>query len=80
MQGFPLERYQPVFSLVTDTAMPQKPIPIYFIHSLQHPYCRNTECECHRQQREVAKLLGLINDGIMTLREAADFGQEEENG
>ncbi|HVB25093.1 MAG TPA: hypothetical protein VNG51_24365 [Ktedonobacteraceae bacterium] len=77
MQGFPLEQYQPVFSLVTDTATPQKPIPIYFIHSLEQPYCRNENCECHRRQREVAMLLGLITDGIMTLREAADLTDGE---
>jgi hypothetical protein len=77
MQGFPLERYQPVFSLVTDTATPQKPIPIYYMHSLEQPYCRNENCECHRRQREVARLLTLISDGIMTLREAADFAEGE---
>jgi hypothetical protein len=77
MQGIPLERYQPVFSLVTDTATPQKPIPIYFVHSLEQPYCRNEQCECHRRQREVARLLRLITDGIMTLREAADFADGE---
>jgi hypothetical protein len=57
MQGFgiPLEQYQPVFSLATDTASPNQPIP-----------------------REVARLLGLVNDGIMTLREAADFANREE--
>src|SRR5438270_1529892 len=78
MQSIPLERYAPVFSLATDTATPQKPIPIYFIHSLQYPYCRNTTCECHAHQREVARLLGLISDGIITLREAAEL--EGENG
>ncbi len=71
--GIPLEQYRPVFSMTTDTATPQQPIPIYFIHSLEQPYCRNRDCECHRSQREVARLLGLIADGIMTLREAADF-------
>jgi hypothetical protein len=79
MQNLPFEQYQPVFALVTDTATPHKPIPIYFVHSLQQPYCRNQDCECHARQREVSKLLGLITDGIMTLREAADF-QGEENG
>ena len=74
--NIPLERYAPVFSLATDTATPQKPIPIYTIHSLKEPYCRNAECECHAHQREVARLLGLINDGIMTLREAADLEGE----
>lgn len=68
-----LEQYRPIFSLATDTATPQRPIPIYYIHSMQQPYCRNPECACHERQKEVAKLLGLITDGIMTLREAADF-------
>jgi hypothetical protein len=80
MQGFPLEQYQPVFSLVTDTATPQKPIPIHFVHSMQQPFCSNENCECHKRQREVARLLELINDGIMTLREAANFVEDEENG
>ena len=84
MQGepfyVPLEQYQPVFSPVTDTATPQKPIPIYFIHSLQNPYCRNAACECHTYQREIARLLGLVNDGILTLREAADLANGEDNG
>ena len=80
MQGFgiPLEQYQPVFSLATDTASPNQSIPIYFIHSPERPYCRNRDCECHKSQREVALLLGLVNDGIMTLREAADFANREE--
>jgi len=75
MQQFdvPLEQYRPIFSLATDTATPQRPIPIYYIHSVQQPYCRNPECACHKSQKEVARLLGLIADGIMTLREAADF-------
>ncbi|HJT56702.1 MAG TPA: hypothetical protein VJ761_09420 [Ktedonobacteraceae bacterium] len=80
MPGIPLEPYKPVFSLATDTATPQKPIPILFIHCVEHPFCRNPLCECHRQQREIAKLLGLINDGIMTLREAADSIQGEKKG
>lgn len=78
MQGFPLEQYQPVFSLVTDTATPQKPIPIYSIHSLEQPFCPDFNCACHSQQREIARLLGLINEGILTLREASDFQNGEE--
>lgn len=57
----------------TDTASPQTPIPIYFIHSLERPFCRNAACKCHWQQRQVNRLLGNILEGDMTLREAADF-------
>jgi hypothetical protein len=65
--------YFPMFPMVTDTASPQKPIPLYFIHSVEQPFCRNADCACHERQKEVARLLGLINDGIMTLREAAQL-------
>ena len=57
----------------TDTARPTLPIPIYFIHSLEHPFCKNPGCKCHWQQQEVRRLLSHIVEGEMTLREAADF-------
>jgi hypothetical protein len=57
----------------TDTASPHLPIPIYFIHSLEKPFCRNPRCKCQWQQREVRRLLSTIVEGEMTLREAADF-------
>jgi hypothetical protein len=85
MQGtdpfyLPLSEYPPVLPYDTDTATPRSKIPIYPIHSLQQPYCRDENCACRRRQKEVAKLLGLITEGIMTLREAADFVEGEENG
>jgi len=57
----------------TDTASPRLPVPIYFIHSLERPFCRDGRCKCHWQQQEVRRLLGSIVTGDMTLREAADF-------
>lgn len=57
----------------TDTAGPHLPIPIYFIHSLEKPFCRNPGCKCQWQQREVRRLLSTIVEGEMSLREAADF-------
>ncbi len=77
MQGIPLHQllseYLPVLATETDTAHPRTPIPIYYFHTAEQPFCDNSLCECHRQQREVKKLLGLIDEGIMTLREAADL-------
>ncbi len=57
----------------TDTANPHTPIPIYFIHSLEHPFCRDQTCKCHWQQQQIRRLLGNIVEGDMTLRQAADF-------
>jgi hypothetical protein len=81
MQGYPfdlpLTEYPKLGSLVTDTATPRKPVPIYFIHSLEQPFCQNPLCTCHRQQQEVKKLLGHIVEGTMTLREAADLIEDK---
>jgi hypothetical protein len=65
--------------LTTDTAHPNLPVPIYFIHSLERPFCKNPGCKCQWQQQEVRRLLSTIVEGEMTLREAADF-LDEANG
>ena len=57
----------------TDTARPYTPIPVYFIHSLERPFCKKPRCKCQWQQQEVKRLLGNIVEGAMTLREAANF-------
>jgi len=57
----------------TDTASPHLPIPIYFIHSLERPFCKTPGCKCQWQQQEIRRLLGHIVEGEMTLREAANF-------
>jgi hypothetical protein len=64
---------------VTDTALPFTPVPIYFIHSLERPFCKNLRCKCHWQQQQIQQLVGNILEGDMTLREAADF-MDEVNG
>ncbi len=72
--------YKPVLRLDTDTATPHQPIPMYYIHSLSQPFCRNFNCQCHRKQREIKELLGFIADGIMTLQEAANLKGEQSEG
>lgn len=57
----------------TDTARPNLPIPMYFIHSVERPFCRDLQCKCHWQQQEVLRLLGHIIEGEMTLQEAAQL-------
>ena len=66
--------------LMTDTASPQQHIPIYFIHSLEHPFCRDHTCQCHSRQQEVKRLLGNILEGNLTLREAANLIDIDEEG
>jgi hypothetical protein len=60
----------PTVRLDNDTEAPRMLIPIYYIHSLEHPFCRDFACECHLHQRQIAHLLGLVYEGELTLREA----------
>jgi len=57
----------------TDTSHPRSVIPIYFVHTLEQPFCSHPLCECHRDQAHIALLVAAIQQGEMTLREAADF-------
>ena len=81
MQGIPFHRYQltdlpEIKPQATDTASPNLPIPIYFIHSLERPFCTDVACKCHWQQQEVRRLLGNIVEGNLTLKEAARLLEE----
>ena len=57
----------------TDTASPQDIVPIYFVHSIEHPFCPVPSCWCHTDQTRIAQLLEHIKEGEMTLQEAAMF-------
>ena len=48
----------------TDTAIARSPVPIYYIHSLAHPFCGNTLCACHRGSRDIARLFGYLTEGV----------------
>jgi hypothetical protein len=63
----------PLAPTVTDTANPYTPIPVYFFHSLEEPFCRDHTCKCHWQQQQIKRLLENIVEGEMTLKQAADF-------
>ncbi len=85
MQGstpfhFPLTEYPLLSPLVTDTARPVQTIPVYYFHSLEQPFCHNTTCQCHSRQQEVKRLLGNILEGNLTLREAANLIDIDEEG
>lgn len=80
MQGFhPLNTRYPAFlPQDTDTASPRTPLPIYYIHSVAHPFCSYPLCICHRSLREVVKLLGFNAEGIVSLQEASRLMATEE--
>jgi len=65
----------PAFALqsATDTTYPQAVVPIYPIHTPESPFCPLPGCWCHTDQQKIAKLLEQIKEGVLTLREAADF-------
>jgi hypothetical protein len=75
----PLTDFPHLAPRVTDTARPQQHIPIYFIHSLEQPFCTNPKCKCQWQQKEVRRLLGSILEGEITLRQAANLLDEVSN-
>jgi hypothetical protein len=53
---------------------PQKDVvPVYHFHTLENPFCAVPWCACHTSQQEIAKLLEQISEGVLTLREAADY-------
>src|SRR6266699_3850315 len=63
----------PTISFETDTSHPPSIVPIYFVHTPEHPFCTNDFCACHHNQIHIAQLVAAIQQGEMTLKEAADF-------
>jgi len=59
----------------SDTARPQAIVPIYQFHTLDNPFCPTPDCWCHTDQQRIAPLLAQISEGVLTLREAANFAE-----
>ncbi len=74
----PLTDYPPLLPHVTDTATPRTPIPLYYFHSFEQPFCNDPTCQCHWKQQEVRRLLASIIQGELTLKEAAKLIEERE--
>lgn len=70
MQGIPdqlhveLPQYLPQ---ATDTATPRSPIPIYYYHTEEQPFCTNVHCVCQRGKRAGAALYSHLISGTMLL-------------
>jgi hypothetical protein len=72
----PIQQNAPAtVSFETDTSTPRSVVPIYFVHTPEHPFCSNTLCVCHQNQVYIAQLVAAIQQGEMTLREAANFAE-----
>ncbi len=51
----------------TDTATPRQPIPIYYIHEGDAPFCANTSCFCQRAKQAGALMYQEIAAGKLLL-------------
>src|SRR6266699_1224591 len=72
MQGLHrlLDLYPSFLPQETETTHPRTPIPIFYIHSLRHPYCKKPLCPCQRQRHEAVRLMGLVAEDDLLLADA----------
>ena len=61
---------QPTLAFPTDTASPITPVPIFYIHEGDHPFCLNESCICHAHEAQMRSLLGGVLEGALKLRKA----------
>jgi hypothetical protein len=57
----------------TNTTTTQSGLPVYLFHTPERPFCFLPTCPCHENQKEIAKLLLAVQNGELTLRNAADL-------
>ena len=72
-----LRQYPVPQQKVTDIVTPAPPVPVYFIHSFEQPFCADVRCTCHAQQQEVVKLFVKIVEGHFELEQAAMLIEED---
>jgi hypothetical protein len=66
----------------TDTASPRTPVPIYFIHELNDPFCRNPKCQCKRTRLAVNWLYAGVESRALLLAQVGTLEEAhvEEDG
>ena len=62
----------------SDTAHPKTPVPIFYIHAGDMPFCTNTSCFCQRGKRAGAMLYQDIAKGKLLLAQLAETESREE--
>lgn len=61
----------------TDLVKPSgSPLPIYYIHSFEQPFCSNPLCLCQLHRRETVKLFVQLVEGKLLLEHAQSFAAE----
>jgi hypothetical protein len=61
---------QHTLAVPTDTASPITPVPIFYMHEGDHPFCLTPECICHANEDLLRALLSGVIDGSLKLRKA----------
>lgn len=54
---------------------PRSSIPMLYIHSFEHPFCRDPLCRCQLDRQAVIKLFVQIIEGKVELEQAARFSE-----
>ena len=52
---------------------PVAPIPMYYFHSFEQPFCTNLLCHCQRNRQAVVKLFVQIIEGKLELEKASEL-------
>jgi hypothetical protein len=60
----------------TDTTHPQQSIPIYFIHSIELPFCPLPGCWCQANKANITPLLTALNKGELTVSAVTTFADD----
>ncbi len=60
---------QDALSYPSDTATPCTPVPIFYLHSEERPFCLNPRCLCHVNDAHLRELLHGVLDRSLRLRE-----------
>jgi len=59
-------------SFPTDTREPVTPIPIFYMHSGEHPFCTRPGCFCLQNNQQLETLLRSVIGGELKLREVVN--------
>jgi hypothetical protein len=63
-----LHEGRPVLSVPTDTAVPMRPVPVFYLHTSEHAFCARPGCFCHQFADELRGLLLAVITGEVYLR------------
>ena len=56
---------------------PWKPLPVFYIHSFEKPFCENPLCTCQWHRKEVHQLFVQIVEGKFELEKAKQFTERK---